>query len=416
MLTTRGYRYTIILIILFVLFNFTYIWRNRENVNYIRVSTDGHGQDIGMERYVKSTYNWGKLKPHFRAPTPMVHLPSTKPVTLPRIQHQFAPQSETTKAILQARRSEVKRAFRKCWKSYRKYAWMRDELTPVTGKGKDPFNGWGATLFDSLGTLWIMDLKDEFKQAVEAVAVHDWANTKAASTNTFETTIRYLGGLLSAYDLSGEKVLLLKAIELGDLLFASFDRPNHLPGFWMDFKFAQEGGLEDDANIPLAAPGSLSLEFTRLSQLSGDPKYYDAINRVTVLLDKYQNSTKLPGMWPIMIDLQRLDFHVRSEFTIGALADSTYEYLPKMHALLGGTDPIYLKMTKSAFSTIKNSVLFRPSLPQHDDILFAGSLYLNADGKKRLEPKMQHLACFAGGMFALGRQVSSPNEKSTKKL
>jgi len=121
---------------------------------------------------------------------------------------------------------------------------MKDELMPVSGKGQNTFNGWGATLFDSLDTLWIMDLKAEFKEAVKAVARVDWSKTEATAANVFETTIRYLGGLLSAYDLSGEQVLLLKAIELGDMLLASFDRPTHLPGFWLDFEKAKKGELK----------------------------------------------------------------------------------------------------------------------------------------------------------------------------
>ena len=44
-----------------------------------------------------------------------------------------------------------------------------------------------------------------------------------------QTTIRELGGLLSAYDLSGDKVFLTKAIELGDLLMPAFDTQSGIP-------------------------------------------------------------------------------------------------------------------------------------------------------------------------------------------
>ena len=54
--------------------------------------------------------------------------------------------------------------------------------------------------------------------------------------------------------------------------------------------------------VVLAELGSLSMEFTRLAQLSGEPKYYDAIARITDALEEYQNSTRLPGMWPTYID------------------------------------------------------------------------------------------------------------------
>lgn len=48
--------------------------------------------------------------------------------------------------------------------------------------------------------------------------------------------------------------------------------------------------------------GSLSVEFTRLAQLTKEPKYYDAIARITDAFQEWQNHTRLPGMWPIYVD------------------------------------------------------------------------------------------------------------------
>jgi mannosyl-oligosaccharide alpha-1,2-mannosidase len=45
----------------------------------------------------------------------------------------------------------------------------------------------------------------------------------------FETVIRYLGGLLSAYALSGEPILLARANELGMKLLPAFNSPSGLP-------------------------------------------------------------------------------------------------------------------------------------------------------------------------------------------
>lgn len=73
-------------------------------------------------------------------------------------------------------------------------------------------------------------LYDDFYRAAQVAAELDWANTTETSANLFETTIRHLGGLLSAYDLSGEEALLKKATELGDMLYMAFDTPNGLPG------------------------------------------------------------------------------------------------------------------------------------------------------------------------------------------
>jgi mannosyl-oligosaccharide alpha-1,2-mannosidase len=84
----------------------------------------------------------------------------------------------------------------------------------------------------------------------------------------------------------------------------------------------------------IAELGSLCLEFTRLSQLTGIPKFYDATQRVTNLLEKHQSLTQMPGMWPIVVDAKNEDFTRYTDFTLGAMADSTYEYLPKVSLLI----------------------------------------------------------------------------------
>ena len=58
------------------------------------------------------------------------------------------------------------------WKGYTEYAWGMDELTPLSKTGKQSFGGLGATLVDSLDTLWLMGLKEEFQKARDWV-VHE---------------------------------------------------------------------------------------------------------------------------------------------------------------------------------------------------------------------------------------------------
>jgi mannosyl-oligosaccharide alpha-1,2-mannosidase len=95
-------------------------------------------------------------------------------------------------------------------------------------------------------------------------------------------------------------------------------------------------------SIVLAVLGSLSLEFTRLSQITGNDKYYDGIQRIMNELEKWQDHTSLPGMWPAKVDSSLVNKTVLLEspysgssdaYTLGALADSTYEYLPKVGIL-----------------------------------------------------------------------------------
>ncbi|KAJ4295924.1 hypothetical protein N0V88_004626 [Collariella sp. IMI 366227] len=334
-------------------------------------------------KYTPTSFDWGKRP--FTNPideSSMTPLPTGIPRQLPRIQHEFIHEelSRSHNKTQRARRDAVRKAAKKSWKAYRDHAWGRDEVAPQQLIGKDTFAGWGATLVDSLDTLWIMDMKKDFMDALRHVATIDWSNSTSQYCSLFETNIRYLGGLLSAYDLSQEQMLLNKAIELGS------------------------------TNEGTAAVGSLSLEFSRLSQLTGNPKYYHAIDNIKKALARTQDSTNLPGMWPIFVDLQNNFFTSGTSFSLGASADSAYEYLSKMHILLGGLDPTYQKLHTKAMATAQNHLLFRPMLPLSSpssptpDILFSGTALSNGQIIELL-PEVQHLGCFAGGMFALGGRL-----------
>ncbi|RYO75974.1 hypothetical protein DL766_008253 [Monosporascus sp. MC13-8B] len=358
--------------------------------------------------YVHSSYDWSRHPQKYPAPAPIKQLPTGNRRTLPKIQYAFetdtSPESVAREQVLAERRLDVKQKFLKGWDSYRNKAWMHDELTPVSGGWKDGYGGWGATLVDSLDMLWIMGLKDEFYDAVAAAMTIDWAKTDDKSFNVFETTIRYLGALLAAYDLSKEPAILLKAIELGDMLYMAFDTPNRMPVFWMNFEEARNGELEAGNHVPSAAVASLGVEFTRLAQITGDDKYYDAIDRVTQLLDSWQNRTSLPGMWPTFFDMRSMQLDMDQSYTLGALSDSLYEYLPKMYFILGGLEPMYEKLYRDAMDTAVKSLLFRPMTPSQDDILFSGSAYATAD-IFHLVSESQHLGCFAGGMFGMAGKL-----------
>ncbi|KAG6005629.1 hypothetical protein E4U21_007817 [Claviceps maximensis] len=361
--------------------------------------------------YVPSTIDWSKAK-IFHPPQDPVSLPSGLPKTLPRVQHHQIASSKGKNGtvatdgkgdISKARKEAVRTAFMKSWKAYKRHAWGQDELKPLSGKGKTTFSGWSAQLVDALDSLWIMGLKDDFYQAVEQVAKINWSKHDGSTINVFEVTIRYLGGLLSAYDLSQERVLLSKAIELGDALYMAFDTPNRLPTHWLSYTKAQAGETTGDSSISGAASGSLCVEFTRLSQITGDSKYYDATERVKRFFYEYQNHTKAPGLWPWDLNFRRGKID-DGFFTFGAGADSQYEYLPKMYALLGGLDPQYADMTTAALDAGRDLLLFKPMTPGDNEILMAGNMDVSAE-QRDAEASMQHLTCFAGGMYALAGKL-----------
>lgn len=340
-------------------------------------------------------------------------LPTGKPIKFPPLQFDFPPESSAARTTRLERRDAIRASLQRTWKSYKTYAWMKDELAPVEAGSHTSFGGWAATLIDSLDTLWIMGMEDEFEEAVAALDGIDFNVSESDVLSLFETTIRYLGGLLGAYDITQEKYpkLLKKAIDLGEMLYRAFDTPNRMPIPYWHFK-AGDSNVERESSdkMLLADLGSLSLEFTRLSQLTGDSKYFDAVSRITDALETAQDNTKIPGLWPTIVNARNLQF-IGSGFTLGGMADSVYEYLPKQHLLLGGLTDQYQKMYSKAIHATKKHILFRPMTPDNLDILMSGSASVEGSEKEvKSEATAQHLACFTGGMVGIASKLIGPSK------
>lgn len=104
-----------------------------------------------------------------------------------------------------------------------------DELKPLSNKPKTTFGGWGATMVDSLSTLVIMDLTDEFIKVMPRISKINFRVDQDISV--FESIIRYLGGLISAFELGERKqdMLIQKAERLAQELLLAFDTPSGFP-------------------------------------------------------------------------------------------------------------------------------------------------------------------------------------------
>ncbi|GAB7341678.1 hypothetical protein MBLNU457_g0023t1 [Dothideomycetes sp. NU457] len=267
----------------------------------------GQGRLEVAKATTTAAIHWTSQTEHFPVSS-TIPIPSGKPSKIPRIQHKFTPETPSQKEDRLEKLQTIKDTAARSWKGYRDNAWMHDEVKPESGNFRDPFCGWAATLVDALDTLWIMGMKKEFEEAVEAVGTIDFTTSPRKDIPLFETTIRYLGGMLAAYDISGQKykTLLIKSVELANILMGAFDTPNRMPVtyyHWMP-TFASQPHRAS-TRVVLAEIGSLSLEFTRLAQLTKEPRYYDAIDRVTDAFLEWQNrdnSTLLPGLFPTYID------------------------------------------------------------------------------------------------------------------
>lgn len=240
--------------------------------------------------------------------------PVSNPYQLPSGSHSNIPSIQaasfyTPTSAQEAERSQrlqtIRNAFLTSWNLYKAHAWGADEIRPVSQLAINPFTAWGASIVDSLDTLQIMGLNSQFREAVNYVDSVDFDTTFRNSIPMFETVIRYLGGLIAGYDMSGqsEPVLLAKAIQLGDNLIGAFDTANRMPRLhfkWQDsdWKYHELSG----ATSSIAEIGSMSLEFTRLAQLTGNSSYFDAIHRVSVALSQTAKTLRKQYLFPGTVD------------------------------------------------------------------------------------------------------------------
>ncbi|XP_042048071.1 mannosyl-oligosaccharide 1,2-alpha-mannosidase MNS1-like [Salvia splendens] len=297
------------------------------------------------------------------------------------------------------RRGKVKDAMIHAWSSYEKYAWGHDELQPQTKNGVDSFGGLGATLVDALDTLYIMGLDEQFQKAREWVAESLDFN-KNYEASVFETTIRVVGGLLSAYDLSGDKLFLEKAKDIADRLLPAWDTPSGIPFNIINLANGNphNPGWTGGDSI-LADSGTEQLEFIALSQRTGDPKYQQKVENVITELNK---TFPDDGLLPIYINPHK-GSRSYSTITFGAMGDSFYEYLLKVWIQGNKTSPVkhYREMWETSMIGLES--LVRKTTP-------SSFTYLCEKIGTSLIDKMDELACFAPGMIALGSSGYAPDE------
>lgn len=148
--------------------------------------------------------------------------------------------------------------------------------------------------------------------------------------------------------------------------------------------------------------------------MTGLNKYYDAVQRISDEFEKSQNSTKLPGMWPVSIDASKPSFDEDTLFTLGGMSDSLYEYFPKQYLMLGGLLSQPKTLYENFIEVAKTTLFFRILNPKDEPLLVSGDIRMrgiNPNHIPELQPRAQHLTCFTGGMVALGAKIfERPND------
>lgn len=299
-------------------------------------------------------------------------------------------------AVARTRRYHVKRAMRYAWGGYVKHAFGMDELSPQTGRGANGWGGQGITLVDALDTLWLMNMTAEFYQARDWVRDHLDHSTVGA-VSVFETTIRDLGGLLAAYDWSGDAAFLTKAADLGERLLHCFD--NSVTGIPFGQVSLSDGRASNigwtGGNAIVAEFGTLQLEFRYLAKATGRPEFATKTDRVFAIMNEIAPPNGLyPYYYSNTPPTGTLPTPANDKLTFGAMADSFYEYMLKIWIQGGRTEPMYRAMYDKAMEGMHHELL-QTSTP-------SGLTYIADKNNGVLDPKMDHLVCFMGGLLALG--------------
>ncbi|KAF2667670.1 glycoside hydrolase family 47 protein [Microthyrium microscopicum] len=305
------------------------------------------------------------------------------------------------------RAAAVKDAFKIAWDGYYKYAFPKDQLNPQTNDGANTRNGWGASAVDALSTAIVMEDKDIVKQIIDYVPKINF-NQTTDSVSLFETTIRYLGGLLAGYDLlegpfshlssdkNAKAALLKQAKNLADDLSFAFNTPTGIPSNTL---ILAEQSLGGDTTNGLATIGTLVLEWVHLSDLLGDKKYGALAEKAEsyLLKPKPGIGEPFPGLLGTNVYLANGSFADSFGGWVGG-DDSYYEYLIKMWAYDSSRFGLYKdRWIAAADSTIKYLASNPSSRP---DLTF-----LAVYNGQKLIYESEHLACFAGGNFILGGLV-----------
>ena len=226
--------------------------------------------------------------------------------------------------------AEVKAEFTHAWTGYKKYAWGHDDLKPLSKS----FHDWHSepllmTPIDALDTMFLMGMKDEVTDTKQYIVDH-LTFDKDIEVQNFEITIRLLGGLLSSYQLTGDKRLLTLAEDLGTRLFPVFESPTGMPYRYVNLK---TGKVRDPKSNP-AETGTLLIEFGTLAKLTGKQIFYDKAKRALVETYRRRSPIGLVGEW---INVETGEW-TNSDSHISGAIDSYYEYLLKSWVLFGDAE------------------------------------------------------------------------------
>ncbi|KAL0954028.1 hypothetical protein HGRIS_005182 [Hohenbuehelia grisea] len=304
-----------------------------------------------------------------------------------------------------AKRDAIVKAFKHAWHAYERDAMGMDEYHPISHRGTNlgSNGGIGYTVVDAIDTILIMGLDSEYKRA------RQWVRTKLTfdrdgNFNNFETTIRVLGGLLSAYHLSNDKLYLNKADDLASRILPSFNTESGLPLPMTNLGKKEPVPDQWSSNlVSTAEAATLQLEFRYLAEQTGKKDYWHKAEKVMEVIKK----ASLPHhLVPISMNSDTGDFRLSSEIRLGSRGDSYYEYLLKQYLQTNRTEPIYQKMYDDSMQGIHDNLIKKTPTKHMTYIAEMIPNHGGNNGGYDISPKQDHLVCFLAGSLMLGATTS----------
>lgn len=286
---------------------------------------------------------------------------------------------------------QVKAEFLHAWNGYKKYAWGKDDLKPLSKSYKNWYEPETLlmTPVDSLDSLYLLGFKDE-ADATRKYITDNLSFDKDIDVQNFEITIRILGGLLSSYQMTNDKKLLALAEDLGNRLLPVFESPTGLPYKYVNLK---TGKTKGEVSNP-AETGTLLIEFGTLSKLTGKPIFYDKAKRA--LVETYKRRSPI-GLVGTNINVETGKW-TNTESHVSAEIDSYYEYLLKCAILFGDKD--CKKMWEESIKAINK---YNADEIRNGELWYG---YADMNTGKRTATTFGALDAFFPGVLALGGDLS----------
>ncbi|KAH8241374.1 hypothetical protein KR032_011539 [Drosophila birchii] len=297
------------------------------------------------------------------------------------------PSEETPEAM----RQKIKEMMLHAWNNYARFTWGKNEFRPISrgvNFGKEfGHQELGATIIESMDTLYVMGLDKELNRSREWIQKLFTLDRVDQPLSIFELTSRMLGPMLTMYALTGDQLYMDKAIHIADKILPTFQTPTGIPMRFVipNNEQFRRRHFSDVARI--SEFGALHLEFFYLSEITGNPVYKDAVDGIRLFL---ANMHKPNGLYPNSVGTE-----------YGNWADSRcsinrfHDYLLKSWIQSGRNDSETLQVFKDAMLAVVQNMVEITG----DYVIYIPEVV----GGTRTD-RMKQSDCFAAGLIALGAE------------